>query len=134
MLRLREAWSKINREFTYAGRDAMAMLGIYKRFFKKAKGARILIYHGLCKKDHTKFNPIFLTKEIFEAHLQLYHQYCKVVSLDQFYAGDFTHDKFNVCITFDDGFANNFKYALPLLEKYQFEMPGMIFFGTISLA
>ncbi len=111
--------SKIKRVFRYKSRDVVAMLGLDKQFFRKARGARMLIYHGICQKDHTRFNPIFLTRRIFEEHLKFYTEYFNLVSLDEFYAGQFSHHRFNVCITFDDGYANNFKYVLPLMKKYK---------------
>src|SRR5215831_12456770 len=129
MKRVTDIGATINRRLTYAKRDALAVLGFNKSFLRNARGARILLYHGLCNTDHTRFNGIFLTREIFEAHLQFYQEYFNVVTLDQFYSREFSNSKFNVCLTFDDGFANNFKYVLPLLEKY--EMPATFFITAI---
>jgi peptidoglycan/xylan/chitin deacetylase (PgdA/CDA1 family) len=53
-----------------------------------------------------------------------------VVDLDEYYKGNFPKDKLTVCITFDDGYANNLKYALPILEKY--ELPATFFITTIQ--
>src|SRR5947208_7000895 len=116
---IRDLGSKISRRFAYARSDAFHMLGLNKDFFTNARGARILLYHGLCRTDHRRFNAIFLTTSTFEAHLKFYREYFNVVNLDQYYNRDFHPHKFNVCITFDDGFANNMNDALPLFEKYQ---------------
>lgn len=103
------------------------MLGMNERLFRQARGARILVYHGICKTDHTRFNSIFLQLQQFKAHLDFFQQYFHVVSLDEYYREQFSTEKFNICITFDDGFANNYKYVLPLMNSYR--MP-MAFFVT----
>ncbi|MDB5118409.1 MAG: hypothetical protein JWQ79_3901 [Mucilaginibacter sp.] len=122
--------SKLYREAKGLYRDARYWFGLDNAFYKNARGSRILIYHGICKHDHTRFNPIFLTQKTFEEHLKLYKKHCNVVSLDDFYRQKFSADKFNICITFDDGFANNHQYVLPLLEKYK--LPATFFITGVT--
>jgi hypothetical protein len=126
---LNKIGSKLSREGKYLLRDVEYRLGLYNNFYSEARGSRIVIYHGICKGNHTRFNPIFLTQKTFEQHLKLYKKYFNVVSLDDYYQQKFNDKKFNICLSFDDGFANNYKYVLPLLEQYQ--IPATFFVTTI---
>lgn len=121
--------SKLSRRTRHLYRNVSHLLKLDEKVFKNARGCRILIYHGICLKDHTKFNPIFLRHSTFEAHLQFYRKYFNVVSLDDYFNGKFSPDKFNICMTFDDGYANNHKYVLSLLKKYQ--LPAAFFVTAI---
>ncbi len=117
------------RQIKYTRRDIGSLFGAYNDFFKSARGARIVLYHGICQDDPTRFNYIFLRKKTFEGHLRFYKENFNVISLDDFYNKRFSNDRFNICITFDDGYANNYKYVLPLLQQY--EMPAAFFITAI---
>jgi len=95
----------------------------------KAKGIRILVYHGICVTDPFKFNTLFITQKKWEQQLQLYKKYFDIISLEDIYNGGYDPHKFSICLTFDDGFANNHKYVLPLLDKYQ--IPATFFVTSI---
>lgn len=129
MTKIASLSSKLSRRTRHLYRDVNHILKLDEKVFKNARGCRMLIYHGICLKDHTKFNPIFLKHSTFEAHLQFYRKYFNVVSLDDYFSGKFSRDQFNICMTFDDGYANNHKYVLSLLKKYQ--LPATFFVTAI---
>jgi peptidoglycan/xylan/chitin deacetylase (PgdA/CDA1 family) len=120
------------RKLRQAGTDWRGRLGLNERRFREATGARIVVYHGICRSDPGRFNSLFVDEATFERHLQFYSKYFNVVSLEDYYAGRFSESRFNVCLTFDDGFANNYKYGLPLLEKYA--IPAAFFVTGITEA
>jgi peptidoglycan/xylan/chitin deacetylase (PgdA/CDA1 family) len=127
-----QIYSKLHRKLNYAGNDIQTMFGLNEQKFRHAAGAMIIVYHGICQSDHTRFNSIFLQLKTLEKHLQFYKKYFQVVSLDDYYNQRFDKDRFTVCLSFDDGFANNYKYVLPLMEKYR--VPVVFFITAIREA
>ena len=101
MILLKKITSKLTRESKYAWNNLKEFSGLNEQFYKTARGARIVCYHGICKNDHLKFNNIFLTLKTFEAHLQFYKKYFHVISLNDYYEQRFNNNKFNICISFD---------------------------------
>src|ERR1044072_207218 len=128
MISMKNILRKTQQKLTNARRDLDLALGRDGEF-TRAKGKRILTYHGICLQEPTRFNPIFLTLKTFEKQLQIFRQYCHIVSLDDYFADQLSDNNFNICLTFDDGFANNYHYVLPLLEKY--EIPATFFVTAI---
>ncbi|WP_413668495.1 polysaccharide deacetylase family protein [Mucilaginibacter sp. Mucisp86] len=126
---IKKIWSGSKRKAAYLSGDARHVLGLDKTLYQNARGSRIVLYHNVCKSDPHKFNTLFLTAERFEEHLQYYKKYFNVVSLDDYYKGNFSGQKFNIALTFDDGLANNYHYVLPLLTKYR--IPATFFVTAI---
>jgi len=120
---------KIRKKFLYISNDLGNLWGRNLRFFNAARGARILVYHGICEEDHLRYNNSFITRKTFEQHLEYYNRYFNVISLNDYFQQKWSPDRFNICITFDDGYANNYKYAFPLLSKYA--MPAAFFITGI---
>ena len=83
------------------------------------KGLCILMYHGIDRTEDTRFNERFFSVQHFEEHIAYLSQHTHILNDHEFATKALHPDKLNVLLTFDDGYANNYRYALPVLEKYQ---------------
>ncbi len=89
-----------------------------------------LMYHNILPEG----DPYTITNEKFREQMALLkeNEY-NVIAVRNFMSQQKTFEKQtkkNVCMTFDDGYSNNFKYCLPELEKYNFKAT---FYVTTSL-
>jgi len=89
-----------------------------------------LMYHNILPEG----DPYTITKEMFRRQMVLLHEqsYTVIAVKDFIEWSKKSGEQANktVCLTFDDGYANNFKYCLPELEKYNFNAT---FYITTSL-
>jgi len=75
----------------------------------------VLCYHSV----HPNWPYISSTPDVFERHLQWLKEHCECVSLaDLMSVREVARRKPAVAVTFDDGYADNHSYALPLLTRY----------------
>lgn len=102
-----------------------ALLRQTPKAISRAKGLRILVYHGICNDQPWLFNSRYLSEAQFEEHLKLIRHLYHPVSLKDVITGNLSVDKLNVLLTFDDGLKNNFSHAFPLLKKYK--VPAVFF-------
>lgn len=89
-----------------------------------------LMYHNILPEG----DPYTITKEMFYEQMAFLHeQNYNVIAVRDFV----THSKIlekqtknNVCLTFDDGYSNNYEYCFPELKKYDFKAT---FYVTTSM-
>jgi peptidoglycan/xylan/chitin deacetylase (PgdA/CDA1 family) len=72
-------------------------------------------------------NPaIIVSESLFDQHLSILKKHFNVVNISQYLNNKQTDDGKPKClITFDDGWQDNYRYALPLLQKHR--LPALIF-------
>lgn len=79
----------------------------------------VLMYHSI---SDTKTDPwdICVSPGLFEEHIQFLQLHFKVISITELIEQLLNNDipENAVCVTFDDGYADNYVHAKPVLEKY----------------
>ncbi len=87
----------------------------------------IMMYHHVDNKNHHELNTV--SPENFEKQMAYLKRHgFHVIRFDELVSATAHHTKLppkSVVITFDDGYLDNYLYAYPVLEKYQF--PATIF-------
>lgn len=121
-------WIKIKYKINLLLNSFLLKIGYAKFLLKNRYGERIIVFHGIDKVGETKFNSRFHSVHFFEKFIQYATKKYNVISLDDFYNKKFKPNTLNVTITFDDGYLNNYKYAVPILEKYK--VPTTFFITT----
>jgi peptidoglycan/xylan/chitin deacetylase (PgdA/CDA1 family) len=109
---------KLIQRSKWLARDVSYSLGL-SSLHTEELGCRVLMYHGIDLHGKTDFNTRFISAEYFEKQIAYFSKYFNILSLTDVYEKRFSKDKLNIAITFDDGYLNNLKYAIPILEKYQ---------------
>ena len=97
------------------------------------QGIKILTYHGVCPNDlfTEKWIPSYFVKlSEFKKQIEYVAKYLKPINLKEAVRA-LKSRRFSskmLVITFDDGYANNFYLALPILRK--FNVPATVFLTT----
>lgn len=93
----------------------------------------ILLYHRIADVASDPWS-LCVTPNNFEEHLRILKKYNfsfpTLGKIQQ--SSNFNSEKRNVAITFDDGYADNFTYAMPILRKYNIPATFFIVSGVIG--
>ncbi len=87
----------------------------------------VLLYHRVADLPMDVWS-LAIRPEVFEAHIRFYKEHYKILRFED----DWSNVREpSLIITFDDGYADNYYNALPILEKY--EVPATVFVSTGNL-
>jgi len=105
--------NKMNRMLN----DFIFQTGLFTKHRLSKTEHTILMYHGVDFTGNTRFNSRHTSQEDFRKHVQFLKKYCHIISLQDFFEERFISGRPNIALTFDDGYRNNFEYAMPVLEE-----------------
>jgi len=103
-----------------------------KLFYPINRLGLVLMYHRVADLN---YDPLHLnvSPKNFEEHVRIINKYCRPVQMKHM-GGDlkrYPKGKIDISVTFDDGYADNFYNAKPILERH--ETPGTFFIVSGSI-
>src|SRR5712691_5757206 len=109
-------------------------LGLFHRL-RNRYTLTVVVFHRVLARDDPRTGTALaewtIGDEAFDASLAFFRRHYNLVSLDEVVAaarGTCRLPQRSLLITFDDGFADNLDYALPLLRKHS--APAVVFIST----
>lgn len=100
----------------------------YKSRFANGRPVLVLMYHRINNEVGQKLGGLTVSTSNFEAQLLYFKQKFQILRLEQNWT---LLKKTGLVLTFDDGYADNFYNALPLLEKHN--IPATLFICTLNI-
>lgn len=100
----------------------------YKSKFTNGHPVLVLMYHRINNQVGQKLAGLTVSVSDFEEQLLYYKQKFQILRLEENWT---SLSKTGLVLTFDDGYADNFYNALPLLEKHN--IPATIFVTTLNI-
>jgi len=122
--------SKVKKKVQWLSNDILVSSGIRSLKLPK-KGSCTLLYHGIDDGKTERYNSKFISEHRLLQQLQWLKENTEIVSTEEIFKNDSVSSNFKVAISFDDGFLNNYKYVLPLIEKLN--IPVTVFVTAINL-
>jgi peptidoglycan/xylan/chitin deacetylase (PgdA/CDA1 family) len=84
---------------------------------RRATGRRlILLYHRIASTEHDPF-ALSVGPRQFQDHLDILRRHCQVVTLDELLDTRTADRSVRASVTFDDGYVDNLRTALPILQQ-----------------
>jgi peptidoglycan/xylan/chitin deacetylase (PgdA/CDA1 family) len=112
----------------------LAFDDILNRVIEQPAGCRrfqVLVYHKVSHDPHPYYAP--LSPEKFEEQIAFLRRHYRIFDLEELVQRSMRGEipKMAVAITFDDGYADNYEYAFPILQKHR--VPATIFLATAAI-
>jgi peptidoglycan/xylan/chitin deacetylase (PgdA/CDA1 family) len=110
----------ISRKFAYPIINKLKLDLLYSKFNQNSN--MVLCLHGVTDKPNFKINNRHMPIQEFEKLIVYLKNNYNIIDLETAFKNKINKVKGKrkqICLTFDDGYLNNFEIALPILEKHK---------------
>jgi len=91
----------------------------------------VLMYHDVCE-DSDFSSWLRVKKSSFESQMRQLQKICTFIRPSELFQEHLlSNNRLNILLTFDDGFVNQYRFALPIFEK--FSIPALFFISTENM-